>query len=131
MVVGQVHRIARRIGRNPPAQFRQRHVIAIVHRQFQRSVGRAVPGRIADAQLQALQLLEFAVVHPDDPGRDDAQPHGGGHGYGQSLGRVAQQQDQPGDDQQDADEHDAQTSGAEKCILPKRRCDWRWERFSR
>ncbi|MNY00823.1 hypothetical protein D3C86_1333320 [compost metagenome] len=113
MIVGQVHRIARCISRDPPAQLSERHVIAVVQGQLQWAVGGTLLRCVTDAQLQALQLLEFVVVHPDDPGGDDAQPHGGGHGNGQGLGRIAQQQDQPGDDQQGADEHDVNLGNRE------------------
>lgn len=104
-IVGQVDRIARRIGGHAPAQFGERYVVAVVEGQFERSVGGAVLRRVGDAQLKARQLRRFAVVQPYHPHCDKPQADGSGQRYRQRLGGVAQQQDQPGDDQENAEEH--------------------------
>ncbi|CAI8735206.1 hypothetical protein EMIT051CA3_10284 [Pseudomonas chlororaphis] len=126
LIVGQVYRVARRIGGDAPAQFGQRHIVAIVHLQQQWAIRRAMLGGVADAQFQARQLLGFAVVQPDHPHRHQAQADSGGHGHRQGLGGVADQQDQPGDNQQNADEHEVNLGGNSAAILPKRRWGWRW-----
>jgi len=104
-VVGQVDRIARRIGSDAPAQFGQRYVVAVVQGQLQWAVGRAVLRGVDNAQLQARQLRRFTIVQPHHPHAHQPQAHSGGQRYGQGFGRVAQQQDQPGDDQENAEEH--------------------------
>ncbi|MNH23130.1 hypothetical protein D3C79_830160 [compost metagenome] len=64
-------------------------------------------GGEAQAQVQAGQLRGFAGVLPDDEQGHQAQATHGSQRDRQGLGRVAQQQHQPGEDKEGTDDHGA------------------------
>ncbi|MCY1557890.1 hypothetical protein D9M68_947780 [compost metagenome] len=59
----------------------------------------------AELDFHAGEAAFFHLFLPEDPEGHQAQPGDGGHGQGQCLGRIAQQQDEPGQDEYDADQH--------------------------
>ncbi|MNT64526.1 hypothetical protein D3C72_2024360 [compost metagenome] len=59
----------------------------------------------AELDFQAGEAAFFDALLPEHPGGHQAEAEHRGHGQRQGLGRIAQQQDQPGEDEYDADQH--------------------------
>lgn len=104
-VFGEVDRVAGGVGADLPAQFGERHAVGVFHAHAQAAVGWAQFRGVLQAQVEAGQLVGFASVLPGNPEGDQTEAEHSSKGNRQSLGRVANEQNQPGQDKQSADDH--------------------------
>ncbi|MNG08176.1 hypothetical protein D3C84_915150 [compost metagenome] len=102
--LGQVDGVIGTEGLHLPGEVAQHGVGAVAHGDGQRPIGGALRVE-AELDFHAGEAAFFHLFLPEDPEGHQAQPGDGGHGQGQCLGRIAQQQDEPGEDEYDADQH--------------------------